>query len=64
MEIVCKHRPRNEHLNMKIQIFRDYVTHGEVTILNIGTLDQVFNYLTREVNQSTLGRNRFTVQVW
>ena len=62
MVTVHKHRATTEHLNMKLQHFRDYVTHGEVTIISIATLYQELNYLTKAVNQSTLGRYCLNVQ--
>ena len=59
-----KHRARTKHLNMKLHHFRDYVTRGEVAILPITTLDQVSDYLTIVVNNSTLGWHRLNVQSW
>ena len=41
MVTVHNHRATTKHLNMKLQHFRDYVTHGEVNITPIGTLVQV-----------------------
>ena len=59
-----KHKSSTNHLNVKFHHFSDYGTHGEVTILPIGTLDQASNYLTKSFNHITLGRHRLTVQVW
>ena len=44
---VHKHRARTKHINMKTHHFIDYVTHVELTILLIGTLNQLPDYLTK-----------------
>ena len=64
MTTVHMHRARTNHLNVKLHHLRDYVTRGEVTILPIGALEQESNYLTKAVNQSTLGLHHLTVKVW
>ena len=64
MATVHKHIARTNNINVKLHHFRDSVTCGEVTIPTIGTLDQAFDYLTKEFNQSTLGRHSFTIQGW
>ena len=55
MVTVHKHRDRTNHINVKLRHFIDYVTHGEVTIIPIRTLNQASDYLTKIVNQSMLG---------
>ena len=49
-------RPRKNHLNVKLNQFRDYKTQKDISIQPINTSDQLANYLTKAVNQKIMER--------
>lgn len=66
LEIATNHnyRPRTKHLNVKLHHFRDYVTRGEISIVRIGTKDQLADILTKPVTEDILTTLRKRVMGW
>ena len=64
MAKVHKYRPRTKHVNVKLHHFRDYVQQGKILIKQIGTLDQLADYLTKTLDRVDLERLRKRVMGW
>ncbi len=64
MAKVHKYRPRTKHINVKYHHFRDFVTHGEITLHAVGTKEQPADMLTKPVNHTTLTNHQKTIMGW
>ena len=64
MANVHKLRPRTKHLAVSWHHFRHHVEKGDITILPIGTDDQLANCLTKSVDYQTLKRHRSAIMGW
>ena len=58
LEMATNHKfcPHTKHINVKLHHFRNYVLHSDIAIHAINTKDQLADYLTKPVNDSTLVR--------
>jgi hypothetical protein len=64
MANVHKLRPRTKHLAVSWHHFRHHVTNGDITVLPIGTNDQLADCLTKSVDYATLKRHRMAIMGW
>jgi hypothetical protein len=64
MANIHKLRPRTKHLAVSWHHFRHHVENGDITILPIGTDDQLADCLTKSNNYETLRCHRLAIMGW
>jgi hypothetical protein len=58
-----KYRPRTKHINVRYHFFRSHVGK-HITILPIGTLDQIADTLTKPLPEASFLKHRLAIQRW
>jgi hypothetical protein len=64
MANVHKLRPRTKNLALPWHHFRHHVERGDITVLPIGTDDQLADCLTKSINYEMLSRHRKAIMGW
>ena len=59
-----KMRPRTRHLNVKYHHFRDAVAKGLISLVQVGTLDQVADIFTKPLGKELFVKQRVAMLGW
>ena len=64
MATTHKFRPRTKHPNVKLHLFRYYISRGDITIHKKDSQSQLSDYITKSVNEDILIKLRTIVMGW